>query len=90
MFAIKAEVSKVDYSSKANSSNVHYFALPIGTVITSTSNFPGVVRTKFSTRVGLILVSTCPNFHYPTTCSEGCPPKKGYILIFFTTENGTN
>ena len=28
----KAEVSKVDYSSKANSSNVHYFALPIETV----------------------------------------------------------
>jgi hypothetical protein len=23
-------------------------------------------------------------------CYEGCPPKRGYILIFFTPENGTN
>ena len=28
----KAEVSKVDYSSKAESSKVHYFVFPIGTV----------------------------------------------------------
>ena len=29
----KAEVSKVDYSSKDKSSNVHYFCLPIGIVL---------------------------------------------------------
>ena len=29
---LKAEVSKRFYSSKAKSSNIHYFALPIGTV----------------------------------------------------------
>jgi len=23
-------------------------------------------------------------------CYEGCPPKRGYILIFFPPENGTN
>jgi len=40
--------------------------------------------------VGLIGINTCPNFYYANTCSEGCPPERGYILIFFTTENGTN
>jgi hypothetical protein len=25
-----------------------------------------------------------------TTCSEGCPPKRGYILIFVAAENGTS
>ena len=30
---LKAEVSKRFYSSKAKSSNVHYFAPPIGTVL---------------------------------------------------------
>ena len=29
----KAEISKVDYSSKVNSCTVHYFAPPIGTVV---------------------------------------------------------
>jgi hypothetical protein len=43
-----------------------------------------------STEIGLIPVTTCYNFHYPTTCSVGCPPKRGHILIFFTPENGTN
>jgi hypothetical protein len=43
-----------------------------------------------STEIGLIPVTTRPNFHYPTTCSEGCPPKRGHILIFFGPENGTN
>ena len=32
MMILKTEVSKRFYSSKAKSSNVHYFALPIGAV----------------------------------------------------------
>jgi hypothetical protein len=33
IYANKAKKSKVDFSSKYKSCNVHYFAMPIGTVL---------------------------------------------------------
>ena len=66
---------------------------PIDRSCSNATSQPNMYIEKFNiSRLRLCItdVAASEKNYLITTCSGGCPPKREYILIFFTSAKGTN